>query len=181
MEVVVKIETSSLFAYGPTSCSEVLLRHLFLISGHTFLPNDRDFAQIEKRKRTKINEVHVPSDWFDVGQTSRTSNPFHVIAMFHQDIYDLNVFSTDHYARPPAASTFIITDIEFCISQDDPFTVNCKYAYTSLEAPAIFNIKENRKSQSQGFWGTKEEVYGRAADQSQETKGSELSDGQYQV
>jgi hypothetical protein len=92
MEVVVKIKTSSLFAHGPTSCSEVLLRHRFLINGHTFLPNDRDFAQIEKRKRTKINEVHVPSDWFDVGQTNRTSNPFHVIAMFIK-IFMTSVFS----------------------------------------------------------------------------------------
>jgi hypothetical protein len=97
------------------------VRHRFLISGHKFLPSDRDFAQIEKRNRTKINEVHVPSDWFDVVQTSRTSNPLHVIAVTHQDIYDLNDFSANHYARPPAASKFRIRDIiEYCVSQDNP-------------------------------------------------------------
>jgi hypothetical protein len=69
------------------------VRHRFLISGRTFLPNDRDFAQIQKRKHTKISEVHVPFDWFDVVQTSRTSNPFHVIATTRQDIYDLSASS----------------------------------------------------------------------------------------
>jgi hypothetical protein len=69
--------------------------------------------------------------------------------MIHQDIYDLKAFSADHYARPPAASKFRIRDItEFCISQDDPFTVNCKYTYTSLEAPATFNIKKKGKAKS---------------------------------
>lgn len=36
------------------------VNHKFLVSGHTFLPCDRDFAMIEKRKR--VTKVFVPKD-----------------------------------------------------------------------------------------------------------------------
>ena len=39
-----------------------ILNHKFLTRGHTFLKNDSDFAQIEKRKASA--KVFVPSDWF---------------------------------------------------------------------------------------------------------------------
>ena len=38
-----------------------VINHKFLVRGHTFLENDRDFAQIEKRKMT--TQALVPNDW----------------------------------------------------------------------------------------------------------------------
>lgn len=35
--------------------------HKFMISGHSFLPNDRDFGQIEQ-SRKKIMQIYVPED-----------------------------------------------------------------------------------------------------------------------
>jgi len=35
--------------------------HKFLVRGHTYLPNDRDFAHIEKRKDSAM--VYLPEDW----------------------------------------------------------------------------------------------------------------------
>ena len=40
------------------------INHKVLERGHTFLENDRDFVQIEKRKKTA--EVYVPEDWIYV-------------------------------------------------------------------------------------------------------------------
>ena len=37
--------------------------HKFLVRGHTFLPNDRDFSHIEKKKASAI--VYVPNQWED--------------------------------------------------------------------------------------------------------------------
>ena len=41
-----------------------ILDHKFLVRGHTFLKNDRDFAQIEERKNSA--KVVLPDDWVQV-------------------------------------------------------------------------------------------------------------------
>ena len=38
--------------------------HKYLEQGHTYLENDRDFAQIEKRKKTAT--VYLLQDWVEV-------------------------------------------------------------------------------------------------------------------
>ena len=60
--------------------------HFFLVRGHTFLPNDRDFALIEKRK--KKESPKVPSDYVNIIEASRTSQPFLVKQVNGNDIKD---------------------------------------------------------------------------------------------
>ena len=48
--------------------------HKFLVRGHTYLPCDRDFALIEKRKPSAI--VNLPGDWEDCIKEARPSKPF---------------------------------------------------------------------------------------------------------
>lgn len=48
--------------------------HKFLVQGHTYLPNDRDFAQIEKRKASA--RVHLPEDWEKVVREACPTSPF---------------------------------------------------------------------------------------------------------
>ena len=42
--------------------------HKYLERGHTYLENDRDFAQIEKRKKTAT--VYLPQDWVEAVRDS---------------------------------------------------------------------------------------------------------------
>ncbi|KAJ8896898.1 hypothetical protein PR048_002244 [Dryococelus australis] len=58
------------------------IRHIFLVSGHTFLPCDRDFSHIGKMKRTHINEIHTSEDW--IQQSARHEKPFFVLPMKRQ-------------------------------------------------------------------------------------------------
>nr|CAI5834258.1 unnamed protein product [Callosobruchus analis] len=51
----------------------------FLVSGHSFMPCDRDFALIEKRKRTM--KAYIPEDLIDVIKSARYNPPFEVIDM----------------------------------------------------------------------------------------------------
>lgn len=51
-----------------------VINHKFLVRGHTFLENDRDFAQIEKRKKTA--QVLVPDDWLTVVREAKLTKPF---------------------------------------------------------------------------------------------------------
>ena len=53
--------------------------HKFLVRGHTYLPNDRDFAHIEKRKDSA--RVYIPTDWEKVVHEARPKKPFNVISM----------------------------------------------------------------------------------------------------
>jgi len=48
--------------------------HKFLVRGHTFLPNDRDFSSIESRK--KVEKAYIPTDWVRIVQHARAKNPF---------------------------------------------------------------------------------------------------------
>ena len=68
----------------------VILNHKFLTRGHTFLRNDTDFAQIEKRKASAT--VYVLSDWFSVVKEANCRNPFEVIAMQQEDFLNYKDF-----------------------------------------------------------------------------------------
>jgi hypothetical protein len=49
----------------------------FLVSGHSFLSCDRDFAIIDKRRRVCTN--FAPSDLQKMVRTAKLTNPFQVI------------------------------------------------------------------------------------------------------
>jgi len=63
----------------------------FLVSGHSFMPCDQDFAMIEKRKK-KVASMG-PSDIKDLIQSSKLSSPFEVVDIEDGDIIDLNVMA----------------------------------------------------------------------------------------
>ena len=58
----------------------------FLVSGHSYMDCDRDFALIEKRK--KVTKAFVPKDIQNIVKSARVSKPFHVIEMHKCDFYN---------------------------------------------------------------------------------------------
>lgn len=54
--------------------------HFFLESGHSYLPNDRDFAHIEKKMK-KETCIYHPDQMFEIVQKSRVTQPYKVIPM----------------------------------------------------------------------------------------------------
>ena len=56
--------------------------HKFMLSGHSYLPNDRDFGTIEKKNR-KTQVVYVPDVWCTLVEEARRKNPFEAIRMSH--------------------------------------------------------------------------------------------------
>lgn len=61
------------------------VQHKFLVSGHSFLSCDRDFAIIEKRK--KVGKPFVPLDLVRMIATAREVQPF-VVIMMQKDVFD---------------------------------------------------------------------------------------------
>ncbi|KAJ8913877.1 hypothetical protein NQ315_005674 [Exocentrus adspersus] len=59
----------------------------FLTSGHSFMPCDKDFALIEKRKR--VMKSFIPDDLVNVIQSARYNPPFEVIKMTDFGFWDI--------------------------------------------------------------------------------------------
>jgi hypothetical protein len=60
--------------------------HMFLVRGHTFLPNDRDFGIIEKYKQ-KCMPI-IPSHYDTIIENARVVQPFKIEHMAGSDVYD---------------------------------------------------------------------------------------------
>ena len=71
--------------------------HKFLVRGHTYLPNDRDFAHIEKRKESA--RVYVPKDWELVVREARPLSPFTVVPMESSKFLDFAELSKQYTHR----------------------------------------------------------------------------------
>ena len=71
--------------------------HKFLVRGHTYLPNDRDFAHIEKRKASA--RVYVPKECELVVCQARPTSPFTVIPMDASNFLDFTELSKQYTHR----------------------------------------------------------------------------------
>ena len=77
----IHIAASSNFSYN-------VIDHKFMVSGHSYLPNDRDFGSIEKASR-RTQHVYVPDDCCTLFEKARRNNPFHVTKMKIEDFVSL--------------------------------------------------------------------------------------------
>ena len=59
---------------------------IFLTRGHTYLPNDRDFAHIELFKRK--NTANIMEDYIEIIENARMKSPFTVKVVLSGDIKD---------------------------------------------------------------------------------------------
>ena len=60
--------------------------HTFPVRGHSFLPNDRDFALTEKKKRT-VDTIYHPQGWMQLIQSAGRQQPFEVIAVNQEMVH----------------------------------------------------------------------------------------------
>ena len=56
------------------------INHRFMVSGHSYLPNDADFGIIERASR-KTTNMYVPEHWSRLIETCNRKKPFRVVRM----------------------------------------------------------------------------------------------------
>ncbi|KAJ4451563.1 hypothetical protein ANN_03032 [Periplaneta americana] len=66
------------------------IKQRFILSGHSFLQCDSDFALIEKRK--KVAKAFIPSDQLKIVQDSKIVKPFQTVPMLESDVADQLIF-----------------------------------------------------------------------------------------
>ena len=57
-----------------------VIDHKFMLSGHSYLPNDCDFGGIEAARRRR-STIFIPEDWYTLVENARRTNRFHVKRM----------------------------------------------------------------------------------------------------
>ncbi|XP_050512608.1 uncharacterized protein LOC126888407 [Diabrotica virgifera virgifera] len=115
----------------------------FLTNGHSFLPCDRDFLLIERKKKTAM--VNVPFDWVVVIANSRPSKPFNVYYMEQKDFKDFSACENYLWKDPKCK----ITEYRwFKFDSDDPTRTMARTSHNIMQPWQTFSLV-NKK------WGAK--------------------------
>lgn len=100
----------------------------FLVSRHSFLSCDRDFAQIEKRRR--LEKCEVPLDLVRLISTATPQNPFNVLMMTTEDFFDFKTISEKFLQT----SKLQISTVQWLrISNKDPGIVHTRETLNEME------------------------------------------------
>lgn len=112
----------------------------FLVTGHSFLPCDRDFALIERNKKNCV--VYVPFQWVEVIANARISNNFLVYYMYQEDFVDLQIILAGIFRNPACK----ITDYVWLkISCDSPTVLQCRKSHNLLQPWISSNLGKRRR------------------------------------
>lgn len=110
----------------------------FMVTGHSFLPCDRDFALIERQR--KIKKATVPDDWKYIISSAKLAKPFLINEMTQDKFKDIDVITGTQMRR---RATFQITKyVWYKLSRDDPSTVYARETHNLLRPWKAFHIFE---------------------------------------
>lgn len=116
----------ALYQYLVTMKYFTSVEQKFLISGHSFLPCDRDFALIERKKKTAT--IYHPKEWIEVIANARPSKPFNVCYMDRNDFKDLSIVESSLLKN----KTKITEAVWYKISSDDPTNLFSRESHNVL-------------------------------------------------
>ncbi|KAK5640415.1 hypothetical protein RI129_011226 [Pyrocoelia pectoralis] len=130
-----------LFIYLVTSGMYDEIEQKFLVSGHSYLPCDRDFAQIERRKR--VTKTFVPADIKAMIVGACHKHPFTTITMETEDFKDFqrmadNVLNTSKLQ--------ISTVSSIMIDKNNPTLVKTRKSYSIFEEWQVCNVLRKGKT-----------------------------------
>ncbi|KAJ4429539.1 hypothetical protein ANN_21708 [Periplaneta americana] len=111
------------------------ISHKFLVSGHSFLPCDRDFAMIEKRKR--VSKIFVPHDLETLITSSRPKHPYIIVNMEKNDFKDLHK-AADNYVNTAKLNISQVSWIK--IVKEHPTHVHVKTSFSDIVPWRTYNI-----------------------------------------
>lgn len=90
------------FLYMLVHCLKMFkqITYIFPIRGHSYLPNDQDFAIISKRKRKEAAET--PAEWIDIISGCRESpSPFNVVNVERSMFFNIKEATDPYFLKTP--------------------------------------------------------------------------------
>lgn len=112
----------------------------FLVSGHTYLPCDRDFAQIEKRKR--VTKAFTPDNIKDMIKNACHKNPFKAFTMQSEDCKDIQKLADEMLNT----TKLKISQVSWImVNKENLKMVKIKKSFSELEAWTECNVFKQGK------------------------------------
>ena len=119
------------------------VEHKFPLPGHTFLPCDRDFGVIEKKKQKTV-AVYNPEGWFTLVEKARVKNPFKVVRMTQKynfvDIAPMRERLTFRGTAVDGTKVNLQKAMRIKIAKDSPGKMFIVYTHNAGEAWQEVNI-----------------------------------------
>lgn len=112
----------------------------FLVSGHSYLPCDRDFAQIEKRKR--VTKAFTPDNIKDMIKNACHKNPFKAFTMHSEDFKDIQKLADEMLNT----TKLKISQVSWImVNKENPKMVKIRKSFSELEAWTECNVFKQGK------------------------------------
>ena len=107
----------------------------FMLTGHSFLPNDRDFSSIELAKK-RHSTIYVPDEWYDLVRGARRKNAFAVSVMNTDNFVSIKSL-TSHIINRKVNEDKVKVDwlkiLWIRVSKDKPLQFLYRYSLNELE------------------------------------------------
>ena len=121
----------------------------FLVSGHSFLPNDSDFGDIEKQAKFHPN-IYTPSEWYDIMKDARVAScPFQVVEMFKEDFLstkELEKTITNRKVTVDKLKLNWLNMRQIQVRRSDPASLFFRDTFDEVEPWKEINIKRRGKN-----------------------------------
>ncbi|XP_039293094.1 uncharacterized protein LOC120353433 isoform X2 [Nilaparvata lugens] len=127
---------------GGRSISASIIDHKFMVSGHSYLPNDRDFASVENFARGKF--MYEPQCWYNVILKCRKNNTFHFKRMQCEDFESVSKLEASITRRKKNLANGQVNWLKIQwirLLKDRPFTILYKESLNEEIPFSELNIK----------------------------------------
>ena len=114
-----------------------------MISGHSYLPNDRDFGHIELARK-KNTHIFVPDDWEQVVAEAQRKNAFHVSKMETEDFVSLKPLKAAIVNRKVNTRNAKVEWLKIqwiSVSKDKPLQFQYRYSLNTLQSWKTVDLK----------------------------------------
>jgi len=119
-------------------------QHTYMESGHSFLPNDQNFGQIQK---TKLRERNIYSfdEWMGVIAKSQIKNPFDVLKMGGKFL-DLQQLTANCRFKPKSddGEKFSFLDLKWICVRRGSEVLEYRYSNSAVESVKYMTIKRKQ-------------------------------------
>ncbi|KAJ4429628.1 hypothetical protein ANN_21829 [Periplaneta americana] len=144
----IKMALTLLKLVNDTEMQVEIIDHKFMVSGHSFLPNDADFGLIEKAA-SKTQYVYGPEDWFNVVKSAKRKEPkFEVIVMKRDNFISTNSLEQAITNRKQTIDGYEVNWLKIRWMRYErgmPFTMRFKERLSELVEFSKVNFMKKRK------------------------------------
>ena len=121
--------------------------HKFMVSGHSYLPNDRDFGSIETEKR-RHSQIFTPQEWYQLVRECRKVNPFEVVEMTQDDFFGIKELKEHITNRKKTVNKCKVDWLSIRwirVTESKPFAFQFRCSLNELESWKVVDVKKRAR------------------------------------